>query len=356
MAQLKSGYIPSLDGLRTVSIGIVFAAHAGLGRVVPGGFGVTIFFFISGFLITTLLCREQDRYGSISFRAFYLRRLLRLTPPLVLALALGIGLVWLGYLPHVLDPMTLISQFFFFFNYYTVYGTPYAIPGTGVLWSLSVEEHFYLIWPALFVLFAAGRLKTGWIWVFLALFPLWRAVRHYGFGMSSETIYYLSDTRLDSLLFGCALALMIWRGQIPALVERPAVRNGTLLLALAGILVSFLWRSEDFRAVARYSLQGLALTPIFFYALTRPDLAIFRPLNWGWMRWLGVWSYSIYLVHQMMIVAFSSDRLPPLVSAALAAGAAILWAALLYRFVELPFARLRAHLTGHMTPAPRTAP
>ena len=109
-----SAYIPSLDGLRAVSILIVLLSHAGVSQRIPGGFGVTIFFFLSGFLITTLLLREYDRNGTVSLRNFYIRRLLRLTPPLLLTLLAAAVLYMLGFVRGALDPATLLSQIFFF--------------------------------------------------------------------------------------------------------------------------------------------------------------------------------------------------------------------------------------------------
>ena len=92
------GNIPSLDGLRAISILIVLVSHAGYGSVVPGGLGVTIFFFLSGYLITTLLMDERERLGRIHIGKFYLRRVLRLFPPLLVTLAVAYSLVWLGRL------------------------------------------------------------------------------------------------------------------------------------------------------------------------------------------------------------------------------------------------------------------
>lgn len=132
--QTSSGHIPSLDGLRAVSVLIVLVSHAGFGHLVPGGFGVTVFFFLSGYLITTLLLREQARDGSISLPRFYLRRLLRLTPPLFFTMLAAALLVLMGLAKGPLDPMTLFSQFFFFFNYYSLSGLAVSIDGLGVLW------------------------------------------------------------------------------------------------------------------------------------------------------------------------------------------------------------------------------
>ena len=151
--------IPSLDGIRAVSIVIVFFAHARVMPFLPGGFGVTIFFFLSGFLITTLFYREADKFGKIDLRNFYIRRLLRLSPPLFITLALVYGLVALGAFEGVIRSDAIVSQVLYFYNYYSILSpdpTEGAL-GLNVLWSLSVEEHFYLIFPFLFLYIMKNR-------------------------------------------------------------------------------------------------------------------------------------------------------------------------------------------------------
>lgn len=357
---MKSGYIPSLDGLRAVSILIVFASHAGLGHIVPGGFGVTVFFFISGFLITTLLCREYDRHGRISFRAFYIRRVLRLIPPLLCTLAAAYLLLAAGVAIGGFDWATVLSQLFFFYNYLYIYGPSETVQGLGVLWSLSVEEHFYILWPLTFLFFAARAGRLRWLWPLVLVFTPWRAVHYWIFGTGFDGIYYLSDTRLDSLLVGCALALFMWRGTIPARAARPGVMVAALALGLAALLFSFAYRDPAFRAVFRYGLQGIALMPVFYYAVTRPDLWLFRPLNWGWVRQIGVYSYSIYLIHDVLIrtMDFGAFAGTGMGRKAMIAGAlSVLYAAVVHRLVERPLMPLRRRITGHAAaPAPGARP
>ncbi|WP_176556173.1 acyltransferase family protein [Rubellimicrobium rubrum] len=208
-----SSYIPSLDGLRAASILIVLLSHAGASCLIPGGFGVTVFFFLSGFLITTLLTREHDRYGSIALGAFYLRRLVRLGPPLLACLLLAGVAAMLGLAGADLDRSTLVSQILFYYNYHSLLtGSDEWVNGLGILWSLSVEEHFYLIWPALFI--AIGRRWIGLrhLIVLLVALLVWRSFRYFVLGSSEWSIYISTDTRFDSLLYGCVLALMHWRG------------------------------------------------------------------------------------------------------------------------------------------------
>jgi peptidoglycan/LPS O-acetylase OafA/YrhL len=113
--------IPSLDGIRAISVVIVFLSHAGLGKSIPGGFGVTVFFFLSGYLITTLLRMEHIKRGRLDLKAFYLRRALRILPPFYLVLTAGIVLRLTGRLGGELHVGSILSQTFVLGNYYLDY-------------------------------------------------------------------------------------------------------------------------------------------------------------------------------------------------------------------------------------------
>ncbi len=346
---MPSAYIPSLDGLRAISILLVLFSHAGVSQKLPGGFGVTIFFFLSGFLITTLLLREHNRTGTISLRNFYVRRVLRLTPPLLLSLLAAAALVLLGVAQGVLDPMTLISQIFFFYNYFSLYGDPQSIEGLGVLWSLSVEEHFYFIWPTLFLFLMRGRLKLGHIVGLIVLFLVWRYIRVLFLHGDEWTIYTSTDTRFDSLLFGCLLAILqTW---YPTRLKcAPLPMLAIVALAFAALLVTFVIRDPVFRSTWRYTVQGLALMPIFHFAVTMPQVVIFRPLNWAPLRRIGVWSYTIYLIHFVIIRAFEANGLVPpnrVLFALIVLALSCLWAALVFEIGEKPFHAWRRRLSDN---------
>lgn len=342
--------IPSLDGIRAVSIAIVFFAHARFIGHLPGGFGVTIFFFLSGFLITTLLTREFDEHGDIAFGAFYMRRVVRLGPPLLTTLAAAAALAALGLVSGDLDAGAFFSQIFFYYNYYSLYADGgYNVDGLNILWSLSVEEHFYFLWPLIFVSVAMRRIGLAHVVALLALILIWRAVRHYYFGATEWTIYVSTDTRFDSLLYGCMLALMDWRG-ISARLFPAGWRAAAICgLSLAALLATFLIRDPAFRSVPRYTLQGLALTPLFYYAIAYPGFWAFRWLNWAPVRRIGVYSYTIYLAHYVIIRALEtlglsiSDRF---VFTPVAAAISIAYAALVFELAEKPFRPLRKRLSA----------
>ena len=281
----QSFQIPSLDGIRAVSFSIVFLAHAGLGAYVPGYFGLTLFFFLSGYLITTLLRMEYEKTGDISLRQFYLRRVLRIFPPFYLVLGGVAALTAAGVLGSSLGGAALLAQVCHLTNYYIVRhgwwtGMP---PGTWVYWSLAVEEHFYLVFPVFFLL-ARRRVKSGRNFMLLlaglcAVVLLWRCVLVFALDAPKDRTYVASDTRVDSILFGCMLA--VW--QNPVLdVRGISDRLLGVLWVPAGLLLvltSFLVRQHWFDQTFRYTLQGLGLIPLFIASIRWHDRGLFRLLS-----------------------------------------------------------------------------
>lgn len=354
--------LPSLDGIRAVSVLIVLVSHTGFGQVIPGGFGVTVFFFLSGFLITHLLIREQATIGRISIAQFYLRRAFRLFPPLVATLLLAYGLHSLGLVGGTFTVAGLASQVLYVANYFYIFMDGLtAIPsGTIVLWSLAVEEQFYIVYPIVFAAlfgFGASARQVAAIFVVTCAIVLgWRVfLVESGWAVDSLRTFYATDTRIDSLLFGCILALVT--GDWIATTEGKAM-SARLWLALAVammvLLVCFAIRGEVFRETVRYTLQGLALMPIFVAALKHPGHPLFRPLNTWPMETLGRLSYSLYLVH--FIVASALMRNLPNLAAnrwALTAGTLVLSIAIaliLDKTIEPYFRRLRARHRPSMVP------
>ena len=341
--------MPSLDGLRTVSFAIVFAAHAGLNRIIPGPFGVTVFFFLSGFLITTLLRREQEKTGTFSLSRFYARRALRILPPFYLVLVAVLGGIALGILPPPTEPASVRALLLHYVNYYIIAHDHHGLPlGTGVYWSLAVEEHFYLLFPGIFALLSksksSGTRKALVLLGLCSLILAWRCILVFAFHSSQQRTGIASDTRFDSLLFGCALAL----AENPAL-DASAVSERTwkrvlFPLGLVGLLFGFGFRFELFRETFRYTLQGLSLIPIFVCAVRYPTWWPIRPLNLRPIAYVGTLSYSLYLVHQIaqsVVGIYFGARLGGLAqnAVALAATFGVSW--VMFQVVEKPCAKLR---------------
>lgn len=339
-------HIPALDGMRAIAFMFVFVGHAGLGHIVPGGFGVTVFFFLSGFLITTLLRLEIERSQGIGFKHFYLRRVLRILPSYYLVLGGAMILTAVGVLGGALRWGNVLSQIFYVNNYWQIaHGIEGQPAGTEVYWSLAVEEHFYLVFPAALLGIVAiartQRAQAGVIGIACAAVLVWRCVLVFALDASIERTYYATDTRIDSILFGSMLALYMnpaldppvrWRRLFPALVA-----------AAATLLVCLVVRNDEFRETLRYSLQGLALMPIFIAVIAYSDRPVVRWLDIGWVRWVGRLSYGAYLVHYIIIaLLIDHTGLPALPLGVVALAATLIVAEALQRYVDDPMARLRA--------------
>jgi peptidoglycan/LPS O-acetylase OafA/YrhL len=351
----KLGAIPSLDGFRALAVLIVVASHSGFGDTIPGGLGVTIFFFLSGYLITTLILDERRKSGGINVQLFYARRALRLLPPLLATLALAYSLVALGLLGGGASWEGLMSQVFYFANYFQIYFADAGSQpeGTGILWSLAVEEHFYIVFPiVVFLVFRLAGTRRTLLALFVSLIVValvWRLwlVTH---GAGELRTYYATDTRFDSILFGCVLA--VWRNPARPQVESPRTQMAwsEWLAVVAGgalLLSTILYREAHFRESVRYTLQGIALMPIFYYAIRYPSSGPFRLLNTRVLARIGVLSYGIYLLHDVVVstLAWNVDvALPAWLRFAVAVGMSIVLATLLDRYLDPYFRRKRAAL------------
>ncbi len=357
----KSGfYIPSLDGIRAMAFSIVFLAHAGLGWVIPGGFGVTIFFFLSGYLITTLLRKEFNQTGTIHLRQFYVRRVLRIFPPFYITLMILVIATLAGLLPGKLAAGPIAAQAVFLTNYYQMFATspPEWPAGSEIFWSLAVEEHFYLLFPFLAIPLigkTTGRAQTAILGVVCLGFLAWRCLLVFYFQEGEVRTYGASDTRMDSILFGCLLALGANPAIDPPIAFRPRTKLAIYASSLGLLGFCLIYRDPRFRETFRYTLQGIGLLPLFYFAVAEPDRPWFRWLNWRWVRFCGLLSYSLYLIHfasLKMMQHLLPDLGPPL-QAMLALTFSVSYSLCLYYAVERPLARYRKRL--HSDPRPPSA-
>lgn len=334
-------YIPSLDGIRALAFCLVFIAHAWDTHL--GMFGVTVFFFLSGFLITTLMRREFELSGSVSLRNFYIRRTLRIFPPLYLTIAFIFTLVITHAVSEHVDRGSFLASSTFITNYWIIF-KGLRNSGLGSLWSLAVEEHFYLLFPFLFILMnrlalsykSQGRLLSGLCLLFLA----WRLLLVFLFpDISTPYLLYASDARMDSILFGCILAL----------TANPALDRGIYpsklwtALGLLLLLVSFCIRNNAYRITLHYTLQGLALMPIFIFAICCSK-SWCRWLNGKVPRFIGSLSYTTYLVHTILLRVLFGHEQSHHIAAVLAFALSLFYAYLMNRLVERPLAQIRRRL------------
>jgi peptidoglycan/LPS O-acetylase OafA/YrhL len=337
-----------------VSFLIVFVAHAGLDHIVPGRFGVNIFFLLSGYLITTLLIREREKTGFISLKLFYARRSLRIFPPMYAILGLTLLYLWLT---HGLAGVTVggvCAQAFYYQNYY-FHGGKNIIPGLGPLWSLAVEEHFYIFFPPLMLLFR-DRLRMDYrqitlalLWICGAIF-VWRccvvAFMPNGLSWARDC----SDTRADSILFGCALACLEQTPLCEHIFERRKLERAILPACLIVLLMTFLIRNNIFRETLRYTLQAISIAPILFYVSHYPATWVGRILNSSLLTKLGVLSYSLYLLHYTVLLE-ANKRIPSskIVAAIISFVIAVALAMMIRVAVETPTENLRRKLR-HTSP------
>ena len=341
-----SAHIPSLDGIRAIAALLVFIAHAGLEDRVPGGFGVTIFFFLSGYLITTLLRTEHATHGRINLKNFYLRRAYRIWPPMYIVLAVA------AMLPYAFAPSitagAALAQAFHLTNYYIIFfGDAHIIPDTGPMWSLAVEEHFYLLYPIAltFLLRKMTNRRASLVLAGIcALVLLWRCLLVYLIRYGHEYTYLASDARFDSLLYGCILALSL----NPALDKQSLVseRNWSqiLIVAVALLLSTFVYRNPNFRETFRYSIQGVALLPIFYCAVRYNRWKLFAWLELPLVRGFGIITYTFYLIHLKALDVAGMIARNMLVRGCLGFVIALAFSLTMYFLVERHLAALRRRL------------
>jgi len=328
--------IPSLDGLRGLSIWAVLLTHASthfINNSLHGHllhtilatlayFGVTVFFVISGFLITHLLLKEHARSSTVSISQFYRRRAVRILPAF---------LVYVGAV-LILGHPTLVQKLYAL-TFTTSYFFVPAYRPLQQLWSLSVEEQFYLLWPMVFVCGLATARRC--CWAVMLVCPLLRLVlMHAGFGPYGYS--HAAPAILDSIAAGCLLAF--YYEEMRAFARRRLISNAAFLsLGLGTVLLAeVLYRSN---LVLFWGLVPGLVTLVIAAAVERKDAI----LNTGPLAWSGLLSYSLYLWQQPLLLF---DGPLNYLSARLAL--TFLLAYLSYRFVEQPVLRWFSGQSGNM--------
>ena len=344
-------HIPSLDGIRAIAFLTVYVAHGGLGNIVPGGFGVTIFFFLSGYLITTLLRQETLKYGMVSLRSFYIRRAFRILPPMYITLAVTYLLVWAKLASGPAGFLGFLSALLYVNNYYSLLAHSPTLPiGATILWSLAIEEHFYLIFPFVYRAFLRNRItQEGQSRMLLAGCAgalLWRTFLvfsvHTQTAVSMPWTYIATDCRFDAIAWGCLLAI---RNSPTMKDHSPLFERNAGKLALAGlalIVASLVYRNTLYRETLRYTVQEIALYPIFYYCVAYSQSWQVRWLEWKWIRWVGWLSYSLYLIH-FVILDCLERAFPKRSVTVFFAGLilALFYAWIMRETVEVPLRRMR---------------
>ncbi len=331
--------IPSLDGLRAAAILLVIVAHCwenvvkvhrvGAYLFELGAAGVYLFFIVSGFLITFLLIQEKTSSGNVNLKSFYFRRTLRIFPPFYAYLVV---VVILGAFGIQENWGSLLAAATYTSNYY--------LPPIGGLlaatWTLSLEEQFYLCWPLCVKSLTLEKARMLTVCLIL-LMPFSRALTAYFFPAlhAMGRVSGMLQTRLDTLMFGCLLALLLrdrkWTDSL-----RKALRPWNFQLALAMAFIVLPVLHGYLGIVYRFfylTLNGIALTWTIVYVVLKPETLAGRILNLRPIKYVGVLSYGIYLYQQV----FVTIRLSFLLVFICSFGAAVCS----YYLVERPALRLR---------------
>ena len=338
--KLSRSQIPALHGVRAIAVFLVILYHFGL--PFPGGHGVLIFFVLSGFLITWLLLKENEKSGTVSLRGFYKRRILRIFPAFYFYWIVVIALLLIGHKnipwPHA------VSSLFYVSNYYNaIFGDPNT--SFSHTWSLGIEEQFYLLWPFLFVRFRHDLKKMtlllagiiGAVWIH-------RCILYFFFHFDQTYFYAAFDTRVDNLMVGCLLAVLMKRGALMGF-WRTACRSIVMPLSACTLLVLSIFAGPVL--IPRYrDFIGFAVDPILVAIIIVQMLALsstvyFRWLEWPSVRFLGDISYSLYLWQQFTLGVTKHLQLIMPVKLMVAVAFTIAAASFSYYVIERPFLKLK---------------
>ena len=352
----RQRYVAGLDGLRALAVLAVIAYHVNFGWAQGGLLGVGIFFTLSGYLITDLLLAQQAATGRMQLMRFWQRRARRLLPALFVMLVVvttWVALLQRDQLPALRGAVAAAAGYVS--NWWLIaqnssYFARFAPPTPlGHLWSLAVEEQFYLIWPWLIlaVWYLTRRLghqqRRRWLaggTVALAAASAAEMIALYHPGYDPTRVYDGTDTRAFALLIGAALAFVRPSREMP----KAANRRDRRLLDGAGaagliIIAVLIWRTNQYSPfLYRGGLVLLSVaTAAVVLAVVSPPSRLGKLLSWRPLQWLGVRSYGIYLWHYPIIVLTSpAGSTETLLRASLQVGASIAVAALSWHLIEEP--------------------
>lgn len=346
--------VAGLTGLRALAVLAVLAYHL-FPDAVPGGFiGVDVFFVVSGFIVTRLLLIEREQRGRVSFRAFWARRARRILPALTVVLVVCIPLAFAVDARLLTDiRRQLLGAMTFSSNWAAVAadGDYFHAERPDLftnLWSLAVEEQFYLLGPVLLVAaLVLLRIRSRTVMLsavgLAALSAIAMGVLASVPGSTATRAYFGTDTHAFGLLLGVALAVGFGAGRLPAMVGRQAARGTVVGTVSLGVLVTIALLMSSASAFTTHGglvLASVAAVGLVWAAATVP--AVGRILDsTPPLRWLGERSYAIYLWHWPLLLILGATPLKsvPLLLALLTAALSIGAAALSFVFVESPFLR-----------------
>jgi len=330
-------YNPALDGLRAIAVLLVLADHCHVPGFEPGYFGVDLFFVLSGFLITQLLVVELDATGSINLIGFYARRFLRLSPALTLLLFTYVligPLLWPQFTlgEHIRD--AVLAGLYLSDYAQAFWHIPKVLLHT---WSLSVEEHFYLLWPFAILLLGRLRLRSGML-VLVTMYLMATAWREYDYtSMGWDAVYFRFDTRISGLICGALVAM--WLKRFGPISEDMANKVGVLACATLAVCLSIGFWGAPWSITILTNIAHVAATGALL-ALSVRNSWLKSLLSVPPLVGIGVVSYGIYLWHYPVAVYFR-DQLSWYVTFPIVLTVAIAVATASYYSIERPLQRYR---------------
>ena len=371
----QSFYHPELDVLRFVAFLGVFMHHAlprdarvyinhGLSPAATewlltakeaGAFGLDLFFALSAYLITELLLREHASRGSFSVSAFYIRRALRIWPLYFTFLAFTIFVVP-SFFPAERFGLIYIVSFVFFLGNWAcaTNGIPFSV--AGPLWSISVEEQFYIGWPLLLRFFGINRIKQ--LAVGMLVLALLTRILLAAYNVKHPGVWCNTLARLDPIALGAILAFTL-RGRAPQI-------NGLLRAVLCAVALATFWLvarylgQDGTTSVATFALTGLA-SVVLLVAVLQTDAPLLRVPLFSWLVYLGRISYGLYVFHLLGLVLMMNLLSVPVLGIPLSFTLRVLLSFLLtvalaavsYSWLEKPFLKMKERFTYRRAPEPR---
>jgi peptidoglycan/LPS O-acetylase OafA/YrhL len=304
MHDFRAKHVPALDGLRGVAILLVITHHQLIPFSLSGGFlGVDLFFVLSGFLITTLLLKEFDATTTISLKKFYLRRALRLGPALLVYLIASLAVTYLLHPDDLSRQFRLVGMALAYVtNWRMAFGWDMSLDPTAIIWSLSIEEQFYLAWPLVLLMCLAFRLKRRHIAIGLTLLIctiMFHRYQLWSEGVELNRLYYGTDTRADAPLMGCLFAMIPLRTWSPA-AQRVLKFTTVAAACVLGYLISTTEFTDQFIYQFGYTGVAAASALLVWTATTQRSLLV-TLFEWQPLMWFGKISYALYLWHWLIL-------------------------------------------------------